>query len=247
MIKMGSSILGYIHSVETFGTLDGAGIRFVLFMQGCAMRCAFCHNPDTWIKKGKPVRVEDVMHEIKSYIPFFRLSGGGITVSGGEPALQWRFVEQLFGRCGNMGVHRTLDTSGYCRHGSFERLIHSCDEILFSIKVVDPWKHHELTCSDNAEILQNLRLASDSGVSLIIRYVVIPGVNDTPRDVEDLARLVAELAPTVRVEILAYHRMGRDKWEKLGMTYKLEAVPEATPEDVIKLQTQLAALGVKII
>ncbi len=238
---------GYIHSVESMGTVDGKGIRFVVFMQGCAMRCQFCHNPDTWLKKGKEVTVQGIMKQLLEYKVFFDASGGGVTVSGGEPLLQYQFVSGLFDACGKEGINRAVDTSGYCRHGNFEMVLSRTDTMLFSIKVVDGEKHKKLTGVENDIILNNLNAASDSHVEIVIRYVLIPGVNDTDEDLKDFSTLVKELKKKVTVDILAYHKLGIEKWEELGMNYALEDVPEPSEEDIYRMRTRLNEAGIAMV
>lgn len=228
------AVKGYVHSIETMGTVDDGGIRFVLFMQGCAMRCVFCHNPDTWLRLGREVTVDDVMREILDYKPFFEASGGGVTVSGGEPLLQHRFVRALFETCGRHGLHRALDTAGYCKHGSFESVLDCTDLLLFSVKVVDEEKHVRLTGVRNHVILANLRLAVERGMDIVVRYVLIPTVNDSESDLHDVARLVASLGGRVRADILPYDRMGVPKWKQLGLDCALEGVPEPTTHDLAR-------------
>ncbi|MCR4401416.1 MAG: pyruvate formate-lyase-activating protein [Firmicutes bacterium] len=228
------AVTGYVHSVETMGTVDDGGIRFVLFMQGCAMRCVFCHNPDTWLRLGREVTVDDVMREILDYKPFFEASGGGVTVSGGEPLLQHRFVRALFEQCGAHGLHRALDTAGYCKHGCFESVLDCTDLLLFSVKVVDQEKHVRLTGVKNDVILANLRLAAERGTNIVVRYVLIPTVNDSERDLCDVAKLVASLGDRVEADILPYDRMGVSKWKQLGLDCALDGVPEPTERDLAR-------------
>jgi pyruvate formate lyase activating enzyme len=203
---------GYIHSIETLGTVDNGGIRFVLFLQGCALRCRFCHNPDTWLMKGKEVAVEEIIEQLKDYKMFFDLSGGGLTVSGGEPLLQPEFVRDIFVQAGELGIHRALDTSGFCRHGNILTVLPHTDMVMFSIKVVDEEKHEKLTTTDNKEILKNLKLAVDSDVELVISYVLIPNVNDSAEDLQDLIDLVKSFDREIPVQLLRYHKMGTAKY-----------------------------------
>ncbi|HHY32445.1 MAG TPA: pyruvate formate lyase-activating protein [Firmicutes bacterium] len=242
-----SAVKGYIHSIETMGTVDDGGIRFVLFMQGCAMRCVFCHNPDTWLRLGREVSVDEVMKEILDYKPFFEASGGGVTVSGGEPLLQHRFVRALFEACGRHGLHRALDTAGYCKHGDFESVLGCTDLLLFSIKVVDEEKHVRLTGVTNHVILANLRLAAKRGMEIVVRYVLIPAINDSDDDLHDVAALVASLeGGTVRADILPYDRMGVAKWRQLGLDCALEGVPEPTPDDIARARRIFHQHGVPL-
>ena len=239
-------VTGHIHSIETMGTVDNGGIRFVLFLQGCALRCRFCHNPDTWLAKGKAVTVEEIIDQLIDYKPFFDMSGGGLTVSGGEPLLQPSFVRELFIRAGELGIHRVLDTSGYCRHGNLLEVLPHTDRIIFSIKVIDPEKHRRLTDTGNEEILKNLQEAVNSAAELVVCYVLIPTINDTDRDVWDLSQLIRSFQRKVPVQVLPYHKMGVVKWRELGLRDPLEKIPPASPEQVKDFQQQLVKKGVEI-
>ncbi|MGE5585941.1 MAG: pyruvate formate-lyase-activating protein [Bacillota bacterium] len=232
--------------METMGTVDNGGIRFVLFMQGCVMRCAFCHNPDTWLRMGREVTVDEIMSEVLEYTPFFEASGGGITASGGEPLLQHRFVRALFERCGGHHIHRALDTAGYCKYGDFASVLDCTDLLLFSVKVVDEEKHVKLTGVRNDVILSNLRLAAARGVDIVVRYVLIPSVNDSQRDLHDIASLVASLGDRVRADILPYNRMGVVKWRQLGLDCALERVPEPTPDDISRARRVFHECSVRL-
>lgn len=239
-------MIGYIHSIETFGTVDNGGIRFVLFLQGCALRCRFCHNPDTWLTRGKPVTVAGIVDQLQEYKIFFDLSGGGLTVSGGEPLLQHRFVQELFVEAGKMGIHRALDTAGFCRHGNLLEVLPHTDLVLFSIKVVNPEKHRQLTGAGNKEILENLALAVRAPVALVLRYVLIPTLNDTQEDISDLINLVKSLDRSPPVEVLPYHKMGAAKWEQLGLDDPLARIPPATREQVAAVQEKLRRAGLRL-
>jgi len=239
-------MIGYIHSIETLGTVDNGGIRYVLFLQGCALHCRFCHNPDTWLQKGRPVTVQEIVDQLKEYKPFFDLSGGGLTVSGGEPLLQHLFVKELYVEAGRLGIHRVLDTAGYCRRGSMLEVLPHTDLVLFSLKVVNPGKHRKLTDTGNDEILKNLALTAASPVELVICYVLIPTVNDTEEDISDLIRLVKSLPRPVPVEVLPYHKLGSAKWERLGLCDPLKNIPPATPEQVVALQGMLSRNGIPL-
>lgn len=237
---------GYIHSIETFGTVDGGGIRYVLFLQGCPLRCQFCQNPDTWSGPGREVEVEEIVRQVRDYKAYFDLSGGGITVSGGEPLAQWEFVQELFRRCGELGVHRILDTSGYAPPEHFRAVLEVTDRVLFCLKVVDREKHRALTGHDNDLILVNLGLACRGPAELVVRYVLLPEINDSDRDLEDLAHTARCTAQTSRIEILPYHRLGVPKWKALGWEYELEWVRVPTPADLDRARRILQAHGVEV-
>jgi len=239
-------MIGYIHSVETMGTVDNGGIRFVLFLQGCRLRCTFCHNPDTWLASGKPVTVAEIIEQLKSYKIFFELSGGGLTVSGGEPLLQSSFVKELFVEAGKLGIHRALDTAGYCKRGNLQEVLPYTDQVIFSLKVVNPEKHRRLTERENVDIIKNLRLTAESQVQLVVCYVLIPGINDSMEDARDLANLVKSLNRKVPVDVLAYSKLGAEKWEEMGLSDPLAGVAPATQEQVERFQAELSELGVDL-
>lgn len=238
---------GYVHSVETFGTVDGPGIRYVLFLSGCGLACSFCHNPDTWQKGTQTMSVKEVLADIRRYRKYYDKSGGGLTVSGGEPLLQADFITALFKACKAENIHTLIDTSGYCPQASLEKILSYTDYIQFSIKAVDVHKHKLLTGAVNDLILANLRLAALSTLPLIVRYVVIPGISDTAHDVKKLADLINSLPGSPKVELLAYHTLGVKKWEALGKTYTLSHIRPATPEDVKKVQAFLTSQGIELI
>jgi pyruvate formate lyase activating enzyme len=227
-------MLGRIHSLETFGTLDGPGIRFVLFMQGCALQCRYCHNPDTWdTTVGTMMSVEDVLKEIEPYLHYYQRSGGGITVSGGEPTLQAPFVAELFRQCKERwNLHTALDSSGFCDPEHAAELLEVTDLVLLDLKEMDPVLHAVLTSQPNWRIHRFARYLSEIGKRMWIRFVVVPGVTDSMDNLLALGRFTAQLNGVEKVEVLPYHRMGENKWERLGRSYPLAGVREAGPEDV---------------
>ncbi|VBB07837.1 radical sam [Lucifera butyrica] len=234
---------GSIHSVETFGTVDGPGIRYVLFLSGCDLRCRFCHNRDTWERQEKTITVAEVLTEMENYRPFYEPSAGGITVSGGEPLLQAPFVAALLRACRERGFHTAVDTGGFYPAGALSQVMPFADLIQFSVKAVDAEKHRLLTGRDNTVILENLRQAAAGAAELVVRYVVIPGMNDSAADLALLAGLITSLPRTAAVELLPYHTMGKVKWERLGLPYSLEAIPSATAEDVVQAAAVLRQSG----
>ncbi len=225
---------GRIHSIDTFGTVDGPGIRFVLFMQGCALQCQFCHNPDTWdTGTGKVVTVEDILSEIEKYLPYYRRSGGGITVTGGEPTLQAGFVTQLFSECKRRwGLHTTLDSSGFCEPDHVKALMEVTDLVLLDLKQMNPEKHEMLTSRGNDRILKFAASLSEWNKPMWIRHVVIPGVTDDSNDLRALGAFVGGLQGVEKLELLAYHRMGVFKWQQLGREYPLDGVPTPTEQEM---------------
>lgn len=225
---------GHIHSLETFGTVDGPGIRFVLFMQGCLLKCQYCHNPDTWgLNEGKEVTVEDMLKEIEPYLHFYRKSGGGLTVSGGEPTLQSKFVEQLFTEVKKRwGLHTTLDTNGYNDGDKITDLLNVTDLVMLDLKHIDDEAHIKLTGKSNERTLKLARWLSDNGRKMWIRHVYVPGIHNKEEDLINLGRFIGTLNGVEKFEILPYHQMGIYKWQELGRPYELEGVPSPDEEEV---------------
>ncbi|SHG91900.1 pyruvate formate-lyase-activating protein [Ornithinibacillus halophilus] len=230
---------GRIHSVETCGTVDGPGIRYILFMQGCLLRCQFCHNPDTWkMGDGKEVTVEEVLQDIESYVPFFKATGGGVTVSGGEPLLHTKFLVELFKELKKRGIHTTIDTSGGCfsKSPSFmkslDQLLSLTDLVLLDIKQIDPAKHKSLTGMSNEHILEFASYLAKKNMPVWIRHVLVPGKSDFDKDLYKLVDFIKTLPNVEKVEVLPYHKLGVYKWEALGLEYPLHGVEAPTEERV---------------
>ena len=222
---------GKIHSFESFGAADGPGVRFIVFLHGCPLRCVYCHNPDTWAndKPAMELSPKDVLARALRYRDYWG-EKGGITVSGGEPLLQSEFVAELFELAHAEGVTTCLDTSG----GSFrrgdaatERLIAATDTVLLDIKAFDPLLHREVTGVDNSQILDFARYLSEKGVPTWIRRVIVPGLTDGEDDLRKTGEFIRSLKNIERVEVLPYHDFGVEKWRSLGLEYPLEGVPPA--------------------
>jgi len=227
------AIKGRIHSFESFGTVDGPGIRFVVFMQGCPLRCIYCHNRDTWdVSGGREYTVDEVMEQVKKYLTYMRSSGGGITVTGGEPTLQAGFVAELFKRCREMGIHTALDTSGFAAVEKVKELLEYTDLILLDIKHAVDEKHKEITGVSNELIKKFALYASEKGIPIWIRHVLVPGYTDSEEDLRLAGEFIKQLKTVEKVEVLPYHNMGEYKWEKLGQEYKLKGVRSPTAEEV---------------
>ena len=229
----------YFHSLENFGTVDGPGIRLVVFLAGCSLGCSFCHNPDTWARGNKQISVDEILAKYEEYRPFYENSGGGITISGGEPLQQPEFLIELFKACRTANIHTVLDTSGDCPRAKLEKVLPYVDQVLFCIKVVDPVKHRHLTSKTNKHILENLSLVS-ALVPLVLRYVVIPSINDTEADLQALKDLIHSLPHKPTIDLLAYHTLALKKWQELNLTYPLQGIPEASKVDVERVATYLA-------
>ncbi|WP_416667675.1 pyruvate formate-lyase-activating protein [Egbenema bharatensis] len=224
---------GRIHSVETCGTVDGPGIRFVIFTQGCLLRCLYCHNPDTRDPhQGQEVTVDELMEEIQKYRSYMTYSGGGVTISGGEPLLQPEFVREIFRRCQALGIHTTLDTSGFPDFARSKPVLDYVDLVLLDIKSFDPQTYHKVTSVAIEPTLHFARYLDDIGKRTWVRFVLVPGLTDAPDNVEGLARFVSSLTCVEKVEVLPFHQMGEYKWQQMGYEYKLKEVAPPTDEQV---------------
>ena len=238
---------GYYHSIETFGTVDGNGIRYVLFLAGCALGCRFCHNPDTWGAGSKTVTVEEVLADYRRYRLYYEASGGGLTVSGGEPLLQPGFVASLFAACRDKGIHTTLDTAGYAEASGIGAVVRNTDTVLFGLKGALEETYNRLTNCTQGKIVDNLYLVSGYPVELIIRYILIPSVNDSERELEAVAKLITSLKRNASVELLPYHTMGISKWHQLGLEYLLDGIPPASDADILNAKSFLTYAGITVV
>lgn len=235
MNKNNLEMLGRIHSIESLGTVDGPGMRYVLFLQGCPMRCQYCHNPDTWrLSGGKDMSVKEVLEDYESYRPY--LKGGGITCTGGEPLLQMSFVIALFTEAHQRGLHTCLDTSGitFRREGKtyerFLQLIEVTDLFLLDLKHIDSRSHQILTGCENSAILDFSQFLNENEKDVWIRHVVVPGITDGIQDLYDLGLFIGSLDNVKALEILPYHTMGTSKYEAMGIAYPLEGIAPTEPE-----------------
>ncbi|WP_122641954.1 pyruvate formate-lyase-activating protein [Luxibacter massiliensis] len=240
---------GYIHSLESFGSVDGPGVRFLVFMGGCAMRCQFCHNPDTWnMKAGSLYTAEELLAQAKKYRAYWGAKGG-ITVSGGEPLLQIDFLTEFFALAKAEGIHTVLDTSGnpftYEEPfwGKFQNLMKYTDLILLDIKHIDNEKHRELTGCRNTNILEMAKYLSDIKKPVWIRHVLVPGLSDKDEYLVRLSRFIQTLNNVEKVEVLPYHTLGAYKWKELGMEYPLEGVEPPTEERITNAERILGVRG----
>lgn len=228
-----------VHSVESFGSVDGPGIRFVIFLKGCAMRCQYCHNPDTWDRAGGNLRsVDDVLSQALRYRSYWG-EKGGITVSGGEALLQIQPLTELFHKAKDLGINTCLDTSAQPfsrkdgRFSAFEALMKYTDLVLLDIKHIDNDAHKQLTGWENENILDCARYLSDIHKPVWIRHVLVPGINDDDESLQRLRSFIDTLSNVERVEVLPYHDLGVYKWEQLGIPYKLTDVKPPTEESVL--------------
>lgn len=228
---------GFIHSIESFGTVDGPGIRLVVFFQGCPMRCLYCHNPDTWhLTDGQQMAVEEILAQFRKNKAFY--TKGGITATGGEPLLQLDFLTALFEAAKAEDVHTCLDTSGITFRpenaeltARFDRLMEATDLIMLDLKQMIPERHRALTGQDNANILAFARYASEKNKQLWIRHVVVPGWTDDLESLTALGRFMAQLKSVKALDVLPYHTLGVHKYQEMGVPYPLDGVQPLEQKD----------------
>ncbi|EKO3605951.1 pyruvate formate lyase 1-activating protein [Vibrio metschnikovii] len=232
------STTGRIHSFESCGTVDGPGIRFILFLQGCLFRCKYCHNRDTWdTHSGKEVSVEEIIKEAKSYRYFMNASGGGITCSGGESMLQPEFVRDVFRAAKAEGIHTCLDTNGYIRKYTpvIDEVLDVTDLVLLDIKQIKDDVHQDLIGVSNKRTLDFARYLHTIGKATWLRYVVVPGYTDDEESAHLLGQFIQDMDNIEKIELLPYHKLGAHKWEAMGETYPLEGVNPPSKETMDKI------------
>jgi pyruvate formate lyase activating enzyme len=226
-----SGEMGFLHSFTTGSAVDGPGVRVVAWTSGCMWRCLYCHNPDTWtMTNGMPVTIARATEELRKYQHGLRLMSGGLTVSGGEPLMQDRFVVKLCTAAKAMGVHTTLETNGVYGVRLSDRDLDAIDLVMLGIKTWDPARHRRLTGMDSELTLEFARRLAAQRRKLWIRFVLVPGLTDDRDDLTNIARFAASLGTVERVEVLPFHQMGRFKWERLGLPYSLAGVEPPTPQ-----------------
>ena len=229
--------IGRIHSLESFGTVDGPGIRFVVFMQGCPLRCQFCHNPDTWdVKGGSKYTSSALMGEIVKYKSYMDFSGGGVTFTGGEPLLQAEFVLEVAKLCKKYKISTALDTSGFIWNDAVEELLEYTDLVLLDIKNYDPEVYKNVTGVELSPTLKLLDYLREKGINTWLRYVLVPGLTDNLDNITLLSNHL-DLYPNVtKIELLSFHKMGEYKWKELGLEYKLADTKEPDRELLQKVK-----------
>ena len=242
---------GRIHSLESFGTVDGPGTRFVVFVQGCPMRCAYCHNPDTWdMKGGTLMEPSYIIEQYERNSPFY-VNGGGLTVTGGEPLMQIDFLLELFTLAKEKDIHTCIDTSGIAynpdsasQREKLDRLMALTDLVMLDIKHIDPEKHRELTRQPNTNILKFAEYLDEKHVDMWIRHVVVPGITDDDKYLYDLGYYIGQFHNLKALDVLPYHTMGVKKYESLGIPYRLKGVP-AMNQNILLEKKQVILEGIK--
>ncbi|MCL2838637.1 MAG: pyruvate formate-lyase-activating protein [Oscillospiraceae bacterium] len=244
------NVVGKIHSIETCGTVDGPGIRYVIFMQGCHLRCLYCHNPDTWDinNYSKELTVGEIMEDILKYRSYFQASGGGVTLSGGEPLLQKEFAAALFKACKLEGLHTALDTSGHdgnINDATLEVLKYT-DLVLLDIKSINADTFKKVTGATIDATLNFAQFLFDEEIPTCVRFVLVPGLTDNEDDLHEMARYLKSLKNVTKVGVLPFHQMGAYKWENLNLKYELKGKPEPTAEETEKVRKLFRSYGFRV-
>lgn len=240
-------MIGHIHSTESFGAADGPGVRFIVFMQGCHMRCRYCHNPDTWkMDGGDEVTANEILKRALRFKPYWG-KDGGITISGGEPLLQIDFVIELFKKAKELGINTCIDTAGnpFTKEepffSKFEELMKYTDLLLLDLKEINPARHKDLTGFDNSNIIEMAKYLSEINKPVWIRHVLVPEHSDFDEDLDALGDFIDTLSNVDRVEILPYHTLGKFKWENLGIPYSLESISPPSAERIENAKQRIHA------
>ena len=242
------SVDGYIHSVETLGTVDGPGVRFVIFTQGCPHRCLYCHNPDSWrLKSGRQVASADLLDQIENASTFLKRAKGGVTISGGEPLVQPKFIASIFRGCKEMNLHTALDTTGYLGSKASDAVLNDIDLVLLDIKSYDPETYRRVCGVDLQPTLDFARRLEQMGRKMWIRFVLVPGLTDARANVEGLADFVASLKMVERLEVAPFHKMGEFKWKELRMPYQLSETQAPTPESIAEVRHVFSSRGLVVV
>jgi len=230
---------GRVHSIESMGLVDGPGVRTVVFLQGCKLRCSYCHNPDTWaMDGGTEYTPEELLRKIMRFKPYFERSGGGVTFSGGDPLLQPEFLLEMLKLCKGKGIHVALDTAGY-GFGEYDEILEYTDLVLLDIKHVDDIGYKNLTGKSKHGLDQFLEALERSNTKVWIRHVVVPGITDSEEHIEKLKEIIKTIKNVEKVELLPYHTLGVQKYEKLGIPYRLENVEPMDKDYTKQLEKQL--------
>ncbi|MGV9710083.1 pyruvate formate-lyase-activating protein [Gordonia sp. NPDC003424] len=244
---LGDHQIGSVHSWDLVTAADGPGTRMTLFLAGCGMRCQYCQNPDTWrMADGVRHSVDEVMERVGRYATIMDVTGGGLTISGGEPLLQARFVVNVFRRCHDLGIHTALDTNGMLGARLDDEDLDTVDLVLLDIKSGLPETYRRVTGRELAPTLAFAERLSDLGKPMWIRFVLVPGLTDAVDNVEAVADVVEGLDTVERVEVLPFHQLGRDKWAATGEPYLLADTHPPDKELVARVQAQFAARGITV-
>lgn len=230
---------GYIHSFQSLGTLDGPGVRFVVFLQGCNLRCGCCHNPDTWdMQHGKEVTVDEIVSKVVRYREYYK-EEGGITVSGGEPLLQAKFVQELFAKCHESGINTCLDTSGSILNDDVKALLQETDRVLLDIKYTEDEQYQKHVGCDLHKVLEFLEFLNERKIPVTLRQVIIPTLNDNEENIFKLKAIADKYACVDKVELLPFKKVCQVKYDDMGLEFPFKDIPAAKKEDVLALEELL--------
>jgi len=243
---LASGEMGFLHSFTTGSTVDGPGVRVVAWTSGCIFRCLYCHNPDTWnMKNGMPVTIGRATEELRKYRFGLKTMSGGLTVSGGEPLFQHKFVLKLFRAAHTMAIHTALDSNGYLGDRLTDADLEAIDLVLLDIKTWNPERHRHLTGMDNAPVLAFARRLAKRARPIWLRFVLVPGLTDDAEDIGHIASFAGGLGNVERVDVLPFHQMGRYKWKELRLHYTLADVEPPSGELVERTCAQFRSVGLK--
>lgn len=223
---------GRIHSVESMGLLDGPGVRFVVFMQGCTLRCVYCHNPDTWdIYSGEEIEAADLLKKIESFRPYFEASGGGVTFSGGEPLLQAEFLLEMLALCRKAGIRTALDTAGIGM-GEYKEILRLTDLVILDIKHYETAGYKRITGFEMQALEPFIQALAECSADVWIRHVVVPGLTDNKEHIRRLKKFIEKIPNVSRTELIAYHNLGENKYAQLGLRYRLAGIKPLSEEEL---------------
>lgn len=242
-----SGLVASVHSWELVTSVDGPGTRMTLFLAGCPLRCQYCHNPDTWRQRdGELTALDDIVARLRRYLPVFRATGGGLTISGGEPLQQAAFVTRLARAATELGIHVAIDTSGNLGRAASDALLDDVSLVLLDVKSGLPDTYREVTGRDLQPTIEFGDRLAARGTPVWIRFVLVPGLTDAAENVDAVADIVARWQNVQRVEVLPFHQMGTSKWERLGIPYPLAGRPTPDAELLARVRGQFAARGLTV-
>lgn len=232
--------MGRIHSIETMGLVDGPGIRFVVFFQGCRLRCAYCHNPDTWeLDGGIKVNPEELVKKVIRYRPYFNKSGGGVTCSGGEPLMQPEFLTGFLKLCKQNNIHTAIDTAGFGK-GNYEEVLRYTDLVLLDIKHINDYGYRELTGGRMGELIKFRDVLNKLNKKVWIRHVIVPGITDGEGHLGELQKIIRTFNNVEKVELLPYHTLGVDKYKVMKIPYRLKNIKPMNKDKIMELEKIIA-------
>jgi len=237
MLSYDPTKTGYVHSTYSGGMVDGPGIRYVVFFAGCTLRCKYCHNPDTWVaSRGTRTSVQELINEIVNYKSYYARSGGGVTISGGEPMEQPGFLAELLKACREHGVHTALDTSGNVAASTAERIFPLVDLLMLDIKSCTPETYLNITGKRLDPLLESLKIAQNLNTRTWARFVLVPGLTDDPKELHEIANVLRQYKNIEKIEVNPFHKAGEYKWDSLVIPYELTDTQPPTPEQIQEAQ-----------